>query len=158
MTSWDDVKTTIRRNKLLGMWAAEKLGLVGGDAKAYADALAVSTIDPERSDVFSKIRKDFDSAGVLQSDEQILCVMERAHPPSRRPNASNGRRCLRCRGGNARAQAHVAMRPVYRKIRFYLRSHRRSVGAPHGRWGRRSVGSSAGLSPRTRTGSDGDML
>jgi hypothetical protein len=68
MTSWDDVKTTIRRNKLLGMWAAEKLGLVGGDAKAYADALAVGTIDPERSDVFSKIRKDFDSAGVVQSD------------------------------------------------------------------------------------------
>ena len=75
MTSWDDVKTTIRRNKLLGMWAAEKLGLVGGDAKAYADALAVSTIDPERSDVFSKIRKDFDSGGVVQSDEQILRVM-----------------------------------------------------------------------------------
>jgi hypothetical protein len=75
MTSWDDVKTTIRRNKLLGLWAAEKLGLVGGDAKAYADALAVSTIDPERSDVFSKIRKDFDSAGVVQSDEQILRVM-----------------------------------------------------------------------------------
>jgi hypothetical protein len=75
MTSWDDVKTTIRRNKLLGMWAAEKLGLVGGDAEAYADALAVGTIDPERSDVFSKIRKDFDSAGVVQSDEQILRVM-----------------------------------------------------------------------------------
>ena len=74
MTSWDDVKTTIRRNKLLGLWTAEKLGLVGGDAKAYADALAVSTIDPERSDVFSKIRKDFDSAGVVQSDEQILRV------------------------------------------------------------------------------------
>ena len=75
MTSWDDVKTTIRRNKLLGMWAAEKLGLVGGDAEAYADALAVGTIDPERSDVFSEIRKDFDSAGVVQSDEQILRVM-----------------------------------------------------------------------------------
>ena len=75
MTSWDDVKTTIRRNKLLGMWAAEKLGLVDGDAEAYADALAVGTIDPERSDVFSEIRKDFDSAGVVQSDEQILRVM-----------------------------------------------------------------------------------
>jgi hypothetical protein len=75
MTSWDDVKKTIRRNKLLGMWAAEKLGLVGGDAEAYSDALAVGTIDPERGDVFSKIRKDFDSAAVVQSDEQILRVM-----------------------------------------------------------------------------------
>jgi hypothetical protein len=71
----DDLKKTIRRNKLLGMWAAEKLGLTGGDAETYSDALAVGTLDPERSDVFSKIRKDFDAAGVVQSDEQILSVM-----------------------------------------------------------------------------------
>jgi hypothetical protein len=75
MISLDDLKRTIRRNKLLGMWAAEKLGLVGTDAEAYSDALAVGTVDPERSDVFSKIRKDFDAAGVVQSDEQILRVM-----------------------------------------------------------------------------------
>lgn len=75
MISLDDLKRTIRRNKLLGMWAAEKLGLAGADAEAYSDALAVGTLDPERSDVFSKIRKDFDAAGVVQSDEQILCVM-----------------------------------------------------------------------------------
>ena len=75
MTTFDDLKTTIRRNKLLGMWAAEKLGLVGRDAEAYSDALAVGTVDPERSDVFSKIRKDFDVVGVVQSDEQILRVM-----------------------------------------------------------------------------------
>ena len=75
MNSFDDLRTTVRRNKLLGMWAAEKLGLVGRDAEAYADALAVGTVDPERSDVFSKIRKDLDAAGVVQSDEQILRVM-----------------------------------------------------------------------------------
>jgi hypothetical protein len=57
------------------MWAAEKLGLKGPDAQAYSNAIAVDTLDPERSDVFSKIRKDFDAAGVVQSDEQILCVM-----------------------------------------------------------------------------------
>jgi len=75
MISLDEMKRTIRRNKLLGMWAAEKLGLVGADAEAYSDALAVGTLDPERSDVFSKIRKDFDAVGIVQSDEQILCVM-----------------------------------------------------------------------------------
>jgi len=75
MTNFDEMKRTIRRNKRLGMWAAEKLGLVGADADAYSDALAVGTLDPERSDVFSKIRKDFDAAGIVQSDEQILCVM-----------------------------------------------------------------------------------
>ena len=77
MASTDEWKTTIRRNKLLGMWAAEKLGLAGRDAKTYSDALALGTVDPEVSnDVFSKIRKDFEAAGVIQSDEQILRVME----------------------------------------------------------------------------------
>ena len=71
----DDLRKTIRRNKLLGVWAAEKLGLVGADADAYSDTLAMDTIDPERSDVFSTIRKDFDAAGVVQSDEQMLRVL-----------------------------------------------------------------------------------
>jgi hypothetical protein len=75
MTSLEDTKTMVRRNKLLGMWAAEKLGLTGPDADGYSNALAVATIDPEHSDVFSKIRKDFDAAGVVQSDEQMLRVL-----------------------------------------------------------------------------------
>ena len=41
MTSTDDWKKTVRLNKLLGMWAAEKLGITGEDAEAYSDALAV---------------------------------------------------------------------------------------------------------------------
>jgi hypothetical protein len=75
MTTVHDVGKTILRNKLLGRWAAEKLGITGRDADAYSDALARGAVDPERSDVFSKIRKDFDAAGVAQSDEQILRVM-----------------------------------------------------------------------------------
>jgi len=65
----------ILRNMLLGRWAAKKLGLTGRDAEAYSDALARATVDPECNDVFSKIRKDFDDAGIAQSDEQILHVM-----------------------------------------------------------------------------------
>ena len=75
MTGFEDLKTSVRRNTLLGMWAAGKLGLAGRDADAYAQALAVGTLDPERSDVFGKIRKDFDAKGVVQSDEEILRVM-----------------------------------------------------------------------------------
>ena len=77
MSTSDDWKKTVRRNKLLGMWAAEKLGIMGLEAEAYSDALAIATLDPERSDVLGKIRKDFDAAGVLQSDEQILLVMNK---------------------------------------------------------------------------------
>lgn len=75
MAGGEDWKKTVRLNKLLGLWAAEKLGITGPDAEAYSDALAVGTLDPERSDVLSKIRNDFDTAGVLQSDEQIIRVM-----------------------------------------------------------------------------------
>ena len=109
MTSFDDLKTTIRRNTLLGMWAAEKLGLAGRDAEAYADALAVGTLDPERSDVFSKIRKDFDAAGVVQSEEQILRVMnELMLQAGSQMQATRG--SAGCRSGNARAHAHVEVR------------------------------------------------
>ena len=72
----DELKVTVRRNMLLGMWAAEKLGFAGGQADAYAKDLALAALDAERSDVLSKIRKDFELAGVMQSDEQILRVME----------------------------------------------------------------------------------
>lgn len=65
----------IRRNMLVGMWAAEKLGLPDKEANAYSSELAVSAIDPERSDVLGRLRKDFDAAGVAASDEQILQVM-----------------------------------------------------------------------------------
>src|SRR6516162_8908452 len=47
----DDWKKTVHRNKLLGMWAAEKLGITGQDGEDYSDTLAVGTLDPERSDV-----------------------------------------------------------------------------------------------------------
>jgi hypothetical protein len=75
MASVDDVGKTMLRNKLLGRWAAERLGMTGEDAEAYSDELARATVDPERCDVFSKIRKDFAEAGVVQSDERILSVM-----------------------------------------------------------------------------------
>ena len=68
MASSDNDRTTILRNKLLGRWAAEQLGLAGPEADAYSDALAAATLDPELCDVFSKVRKDFDAAGVAQSD------------------------------------------------------------------------------------------
>ncbi len=43
----EDWKKTVRLNKLLGLWAAEKLGITGRDAEAYTDALALGTLDPE---------------------------------------------------------------------------------------------------------------
>jgi hypothetical protein len=68
-------KATARRNKLLGHWAAEKLGLQGPEADSYALSLAMSEVDVGAHDVASKIRKDFDAKGVAQSDHQIGRMM-----------------------------------------------------------------------------------
>lgn len=65
-------KATARRNKLLGLWAAEQLGLKGAEADSYALALVMSEFeDTADHDVLHKIRKDFDAKGISQSDHQI---------------------------------------------------------------------------------------
>ncbi|MGB6087623.1 DUF1476 domain-containing protein [Parvibaculum sp.] len=65
-------KATARRNKLLGLWAAEKMGLTGEAAEAYAQEVVSADLEEAgEEDVFRKIRKDFDAKGVDQSDHQI---------------------------------------------------------------------------------------
>lgn len=65
-------KATARRNKLLGLWAAEKIGLSGAEADSYALSVVMSAFeDADAHDVMRKIRKDFDAKGVAQSDHQI---------------------------------------------------------------------------------------
>ena len=70
-------KATARRNKLLGQWAAEKLGLAGADADAYAKAVVMADFEePGDGDVLRKLRTDFDAKGVAQSDQQIRHTMD----------------------------------------------------------------------------------
>ncbi|MEM0898340.1 MAG: DUF1476 domain-containing protein [Pseudomonadota bacterium] len=70
-------KAEARRNKLLGLWAAEKLGKSGDDAEAYAKEVILSDFEePGDEDVFRKVRGDFDAAGIDQSDHQIRRTME----------------------------------------------------------------------------------
>ena len=70
-------RATARRNKLLGLWAAEKLGKSGDDAEAYAKEVVKSDFEEAGDDdVFRKLRADFDAGGVQQSDHQIRRQME----------------------------------------------------------------------------------
>jgi hypothetical protein len=69
-------KATARRNKLLGLWAAEKMGIKGADADAYAkEVIAADFEEAGDEDVFRKIRGDFDAKGVAQSDQHIRQMM-----------------------------------------------------------------------------------
>ena len=69
-------KATARRNKMLGLWAAEKLGLKGAEADAYALSVVMADLEDTGHDVAGKIRKDFDAKGVAQSDHQIARTMD----------------------------------------------------------------------------------
>jgi hypothetical protein len=66
-----------RRNKLLGLWAADKLGLHGAEAEAYAGEVMTVGLDASGGDaVVGKLHKDFDAKAVIQSDHQIRRTME----------------------------------------------------------------------------------
>jgi hypothetical protein len=70
-------KATARRNKLLGLWVAEKLGKTGEAAEAYArEVIRADMQEAGDEDVFRKVRADLDAAGVEQSDHQVRRTME----------------------------------------------------------------------------------
>ena len=70
-------KAVARRNRMLGLWAAQKLGLSGAQAEAYAKEVVMADFEePGDHDVFRKIRKDFDAKGIAQSDHQIRRTMD----------------------------------------------------------------------------------
>jgi hypothetical protein len=70
-------KANARRNKLLGLWAAEKLALPAAEAAAYAKEVVIADLEEAGDDdVFRKIRKDFDAKGVKESDHQIRRTMD----------------------------------------------------------------------------------
>ena len=70
-------KAAARRNKLLGLWAAEKMGLAGDEAAAYAKSVVMADFEEAGDDdVFRKIRADLDAKKVDQSDHQIRRTMD----------------------------------------------------------------------------------
>ena len=70
-------KANARRNKMLGLWAAEKMGLSGPAADAYAKEVVVADFEEAGDDdVLRKVRKDFDAKGVALSDQQIRKTMD----------------------------------------------------------------------------------
>jgi len=70
-------KAEARRNKLVGAWAAEMMGLTGDAAEAYGKELVKEDLkEAGDDDVFRKLRADFDAKGIEQSDHQIRRTMD----------------------------------------------------------------------------------
>jgi len=68
-------KATARRNKLLGLWAAEKLGKSGADADAYAKEVVASDFEEAGDDdVLRKVAKDL--AGKASEQDVRAAMVE----------------------------------------------------------------------------------
>jgi hypothetical protein len=65
-----------RRNRLMGEWAAAKLGIAGPGVDDYIKALRKADLTTKGDeDVFQKVRKDFDDKGVAVSDADLRHAM-----------------------------------------------------------------------------------
>jgi hypothetical protein len=70
-------KAMARRNRLLGLWAAEKLGITGDAATAYAkEVVAADFEQPGDNDVVHKVMRDLAAKGIALTEPQLRAKMD----------------------------------------------------------------------------------
>jgi hypothetical protein len=70
-------KAFARRNKLLGLWVAEKLGITGDAASAYAKEVVTADFEqPGDDDVLQKVMRDLTAKGVALTEQQVRTQMD----------------------------------------------------------------------------------
>ena len=73
-----EFKANARRNKLLGLWAAEEMSITGDAADAYAKEVVISDFDrPGDEDVLEKVLKDFTDKSHDMSPVKLRKEMDR---------------------------------------------------------------------------------
>ncbi len=71
-------KVMARRNKLLGLWAAERMDITGADAETYSKEVVISDFDrPGDDDVLEKVHGDLAAKGLDLSDKEVRKEMDR---------------------------------------------------------------------------------
>ena len=72
-----EFKAVARRNKSLGLWAADKMGLSPESAEQYASAVVRADFEqPGEEDVFRKVAGDFKGSGLTVSEGEIRSKMD----------------------------------------------------------------------------------
>ena len=70
-------RVNARRNKLLGLWAAAEIGLLGDEAEAFAQQVVLADFEePGQEDVVRKIVTDLKTAGAGISEADVRRKME----------------------------------------------------------------------------------
>jgi len=71
-------KAHSRRDKLLGQWAAEKMGMTGAEVDAYAKTVVIADLEePGDEDVIRKVMADFKTHGATVSEDELRTELER---------------------------------------------------------------------------------
>ena len=84
-------KVGVRRNKLIGLWAAERLGLSGDAADSYAkEVIKADFEEVGDEDVIRKLTKDFADKGVSVSDSEIREELTKAEANARQQLEDEG--------------------------------------------------------------------
>jgi hypothetical protein len=69
-------KAEARRNRMLGLWAAEQLGKAGADADAYAKEVVVADFqEAGDQDVLHKVLGDLTAKGIAVTESDIRAKM-----------------------------------------------------------------------------------
>ena len=78
-------KVRARRNKLLGLWAAGKMGVTGAEAEAYAkEVVSADFQKPGEDDVVEKIVGDTKAKGGAVTDADVRREMDRLMAEAKR--------------------------------------------------------------------------
>ncbi len=79
-----EFKIMARRNKLLGLWAADLMNMTGADAEAYTKTVVISDLEEAGDDdVFRKVQGDLAKASIDRSDARIREHMAELLPIAR---------------------------------------------------------------------------
>jgi hypothetical protein len=71
-------KAKARRNKLLGQWAADQLGLTGDAREAYAREVVTADFEkPGDEDIVGKVAGDFARKGIKLDAARVRAELER---------------------------------------------------------------------------------
>ena len=68
-------KAQARRNRLLGLWVAEKLGLTGDAAAAYAKEVVAADFEAGDRDVVHKVMRDLAAKGETITESELGAKM-----------------------------------------------------------------------------------
>jgi hypothetical protein len=84
-------KITSRRNRLLGQWAAKKMGLSDEETEAYAkDVIRADFQEAGDEDIIRKLVADLEKAGVATEEAEIRAQLDHKATDARRHFIEHG--------------------------------------------------------------------